>query len=507
VKLTLLLFLSLFFRAGVHIYASEITYASSVSYNDVFEALENTQLGGTLIIPDGEADWSTSLTVPDSITILANNSIINLSLPIYAFTIGNHTRVSGLHINFNVDEATGIKAVGENWRVDHCTFTNNTTEILEGVRATGTEFHPSGLVDHCTFINSRVLVYGSQILMANKEWAETLHLGSKYAVYVEDCQFSWTFHGNVIDSNYGARYVFRYNQVTDSYIHCHSVQATNRASRSWEIYGNTIIQSKRSMWSPIFLRGGTGVVFDNTIKGHWSRPAIVFDNVRTFSDKGDGGLADGSSLWDGNEDSTGYPARDQIGRSTDQFLWTDFSLYPTQKLYPVQLWNNTFENEDMDVYIHNNCENHIQENRDYYIDDVIFDADNNTYRSDYVDNNNLKEWTYIPYTYPHPLSQDVNTSAENNSTKEIVRLLKNYPNPFNQSTTISFYIPIQLHQEDVSLTIHDIYGKEVRKLVHKEIDTGWHEVILNRDQLPNGIYIYHLQIGDIIEKNKMVLVK
>lgn len=161
------------------------------------------------------------------------------------------------------------------------------------------------------------------------------------------------------------------------------MQGTHRATRSWEIYGNSINQINRNIWAPFFLRGGTGVVFDNTIRGEWSSPRIIVDNRRSFQVLGEGGLCDGSSLWDGNEEINGYPARDQIGCSTDQWLWTHENPYLPQELDPFYQWNNTFNGNNVNVFVHNNCGIHIKENKDFY--------------------NNIKKPGYSSYTYPHPL--------------------------------------------------------------------------------------------------------
>jgi hypothetical protein len=138
---------------------------------------------------------------------------------------------------------------------------------------------------------------------------------------------------------------------------------------------------------PFLLAGGTEVVFDNIITGKWSSgPSIVVDNRRSFETLGDGGVCDGTSPWDGNTEENGYLARDQIGRSTDSWTWTDETPYPPQKLDPFYQWNNTYNGTDMLIYVHNNCDIHIKENRDFY--------------------NRQKRPDYVPYTYPHPLIEE-----------------------------------------------------------------------------------------------------
>jgi len=176
--------------------------------------------------------------------------------------------------------------------------------------------------------------------------------------------------------------VFRYNSVTDSYIEAHSLQGHTRACRRWEVYGNTFRQVDRGSWTPVFFRGGTGVIFDNTLVGTWSQPSVTFDNVRSFEPRGDTGQCDGSSPWDGNQLANGWPCRDQIGRSTDAWLWNDgVNPYPPQASDPAYIWNNTGFGA---TKVHNGTGPWIQLNRDYY--------------------EGTPKPGYTPYRYPHPLT-------------------------------------------------------------------------------------------------------
>lgn len=368
----------------------------SLPIEKVQAMVDKAQSGDTILLPAGKFTWTTPLTIPDEKKLTIRGSgmaktIISSDLPTQVIDLNESgSRVTQIGFKLVNDIGVGIRVGGQNWRIDHCKFdfTGSGDYTIEGVYAYGsTENHPIGVIDHCEFTNIRVCVIGHQRIMAHERWAEPLALGTNNAVFIEDCIFTRTFSDrNVVDSNYGARYVFRYNTVNDGQIMAHSVQHNSRGSRSWEIYNNTINQVQLSLFTPIFLRGGTGVVFNNVLNGKWSKPNIVLDNYRSFREFEGGGLADGSSLWDGNEEANGYPARDQIGRSTDQWLWTDDNPYPPQQLDPMYQWNNTINGQNMNVYIHNNCDHHIKENRDYY--------------------NNVAMPDYTPYTYPHPLVLD-----------------------------------------------------------------------------------------------------
>jgi FlgD Ig-like domain len=89
------------------------------------------------------------------------------------------------------------------------------------------------------------------------------------------------------------------------------------------------------------------------------------------------------------------------------------------------------------------------------------------------------------------------------------QLMQNSPNPFNPSTVIKYYVPQAV---DVTITIYDILGREVTKLVNSQVEAGYHVVYWNgRDRFGNaaasGVYIYRLTAGNFTEIKKMNLLK
>jgi len=89
------------------------------------------------------------------------------------------------------------------------------------------------------------------------------------------------------------------------------------------------------------------------------------------------------------------------------------------------------------------------------------------------------------------------------------RLEQNYPNPFNPSTTISYQIPDQARNDNVfvQLTVHDILGREVAKLVNKEQGAGSYQVQFNASNLTSGIYFYKIISENFIAVKKMTIIK
>jgi hypothetical protein len=89
------------------------------------------------------------------------------------------------------------------------------------------------------------------------------------------------------------------------------------------------------------------------------------------------------------------------------------------------------------------------------------------------------------------------------------QLMQNSPNPFNPSTAIKYYIPQAV---DVTITIYDILGRVVTKLVNSQVEAGYHVVYWNgRDRFGNAaassVYIYRLTAGSFTEIKKMNLLK
>ncbi len=89
-------------------------------------------------------------------------------------------------------------------------------------------------------------------------------------------------------------------------------------------------------------------------------------------------------------------------------------------------------------------------------------------------------------------------------------LSQNYPNPFNPETTIPYALS---SDAIVSLTIYNIAGQVVRKLVDGEaLAAGQYQAVWDgRSEsgasVASGMYFYLLRAGDFVAKRKMVLLR
>ncbi|VAX20249.1 hypothetical protein MNBD_IGNAVI01-761 [hydrothermal vent metagenome] len=91
---------------------------------------------------------------------------------------------------------------------------------------------------------------------------------------------------------------------------------------------------------------------------------------------------------------------------------------------------------------------------------------------------------------------------------ETFSLYQNYPNPFNPSTTIKYSLPAGRQAfQNVTLRVYDILGKEVATLVNETQQPGNYEIKFNAGDLPSGIYLYKINIGNHIATRKMMLLK
>ncbi len=83
-------------------------------------------------------------------------------------------------------------------------------------------------------------------------------------------------------------------------------------------------------------------------------------------------------------------------------------------------------------------------------------------------------------------------------------LAQNYPNPFNPSTEISFGLPTHAH---VTLTIYDLLGRQVARLVNEDRTPGTYSVGWDASGMSGGVYLYRLTAGMFSETKKMVVMR
>ncbi len=78
------------------------------------------------------------------------------------------------------------------------------------------------------------------------------------------------------------------------------------------------------------------------------------------------------------------------------------------------------------------------------------------------------------------------------------------PNPFNQETLLSFSVP---SQQEVSLIVYDVQGREIVRLYNGFAQAGSNEVKFNASGLTSGVYFIRLTALDYSQTQKVLLVK
>jgi hypothetical protein len=130
------------------------------------------------------------------------------------------------------------------------------------------------------------------------------------------------------------------------------------------------------------------------------------------------------------------------------------------------------------------------------------------YLGAFGEENWLKGWTALDWNdvtgggYPgEPTGIEIDI---NNQVPSSLHLSQNYPNPFNPVTRINFNLP---HAADVRLAVYNMLGQKVADLVQEVKSAGSYTITWNASNLPTGMYVYRLQMGNEVISKKMMLVK
>ncbi len=95
------------------------------------------------------------------------------------------------------------------------------------------------------------------------------------------------------------------------------------------------------------------------------------------------------------------------------------------------------------------------------------------------------------------------------SIPEEFTLLPNFPNPFNPQTTIRYLLKKDL---DISLTVYDIQGREVKQLFRGKQQAGEYSTVWDGKNeagrlVASGVYLIDLSAGAISRVQKVTLLK
>lgn len=106
------------------------------------------------------------------------------------------------------------------------------------------------------------------------------------------------------------------------------------------------------------------------------------------------------------------------------------------------------------------------------------------------------EWTV---TGAQPWSPEASAGA--GSTADGVAV---HPNPFTDRTTLAFALDART---DVTLTVYDVRGREVARLVDGPLEAGTHEADFDASSLPSGVYLYRLTAGSTVRTGRLTVLR
>ncbi len=117
---------------------------------------------------------------------------------------------------------------------------------------------------------------------------------------------------------------------------------------------------------------------------------------------------------------------------------------------------------------------------------------------------NLFAGTYGGGVWRRPLSEITSVRLSSNELPSHFELAQNFPNPFNPTSTIRFQVP---HASHVSLSVYDVLGREVARLVNEQLAPGTYETTFDGLNLSSGVYFYRLHAEGFVQVRKLVLQK
>ncbi len=248
-------------------------YTTDGSQGDVRDAIDDSSNGDVVNMPAGSFTWGQATgatTISNTITLQGAGTgsttiVCSDTGPTYAAGIirvyGAATLKSFSITGSNVAHVTPIECGVNGWRITDIVFNGGTAEayfvyVLAGY----------GLIDHCTVTGNNPQSELIFVRGPSDSWTTPSTMGTVSAVYIEDCVFNTD--GYVCDANANSRVVVRFCTVNgrNMKVDGHGLASNTPAKgvRQMEVYNNSWTYSGDTGWTAIELRGGTGMVFDNT---------------------------------------------------------------------------------------------------------------------------------------------------------------------------------------------------------------------------------------------------
>jgi len=334
--------------------------AASCSSSDVQAAINSAKDGDTVLIPAGTCTWLSPVTVSTAITLQGagiDRTIIvdgmpkgtsKDPIPLTVNTVdGKFYRLTALTFRGNnggiigTDGIISLKGTSKTWRIDHIKF-----DLVEshGINISGFTY---GVIDNNTFfqVREKIKIFHENwngVRFGDGSFADPVFLGTEKAVYIENNVFETPAGGSVIaavDSWKGSRIVFRYNTVINDGYGNHGTESSGRdhGARMFEVYNNNFT-FPTTLFTGLFLRSGTGVIFNNTFSGY--SHSVLLDNYRSYDVYSPWGQCDGTSPYDLNDGVT-YDTGTHTGGTSSSTMTTTGKTWTTDQWKGYNLHNTT----------------------------------------------------------------------------------------------------------------------------------------------------------------------
>lgn len=98
-----------------------------------------------------------------------------------------------------------------------------------------------------------------------------------------------------------------------------------------------------------------------------------------------------------------------------------------------------------------------------------------------------------------PTNEDSLVSDESNHN--IISGLKVFPNPFNNNVVLEY---TTFTSGFVSLSIYDLQGKLIERLVNGKQEQGFHSITWDAEQVSKGLYRYSIVMDDYIQNGLII---
>jgi hypothetical protein len=234
----------------------------------------------------------------------------------------------------------------------------------------------------------------------------------------------------------------------------------------------------------------------------WSDIRFGRGNTRIFLRRS----TDGGTTWEAAEQvNTDRTDREHF------FPWMTVDPL-TGDLYVIYYDRRGTDGDGTDVYVAHSSDGGVTFT-DLKVSAASFTTDSSVFFGDYtgiaarggrvypiwmrMDNDVLSVWTA-------PYSDSAALGHRGPGVPSAFALSQNYPNPFNPSTTILYQTSLT---GDVRLSVFDLLGREVARLVDGPKSAGIYRVTFNAAHLSSGVYLYRLTATGYAAQKSMVHLK